>query len=157
MFCLSTFLRRRTTCYSLEDNYITQQYEHNLINNIIKRCFRLQLKTKENHMYKKPCPKWVNRLILLLKGYKDLYFATFFRENDKSTMPYIGRFTSYCGRKNQKKKFHEYYLFPLSLRGTMFMLYFYLPPNLIHKWVEMETCFMKNFICLNLKSLNTNL
>jgi len=64
------------------------------------------------------------------KGFKTLDFATFYEVDYKLTMEHIGRFIVHCNEGNPKE-IRRLHLFPLSLLGTTFTWYFYLPPNSI--------------------------
>jgi len=69
------------------------------------------------HLYMKPYPEKVDRLVPLPRGYKIPNFATFFEEDEKSTIEHIGRLTMQCDEENNYE-FYKLQLFPLLLTGT---------------------------------------
>lgn len=74
-----------------------QLSDPNPISNIIKRYFGIHIKPIDRPMDMKSCPKWVDILVRIPRGYKTPDFSTFSMENHKSTMKHIWRFNPQCG------------------------------------------------------------
>lgn len=70
------------------------------------------------HLYTKPYPEKVDRLVPLPRGYKTPNFATFFEEDEKSTMEHIGRLIVQFDEGNDNE-FYKLQLFPLLTGATL--------------------------------------
>ena len=83
------------------------------------RHFSVQLISLERPMYRKPYLEWVDK-VQFPRGFKTRDFATFSREDDKSTMEHISRFIAQCAKASQND-FLRLQLFLLSLIGATFI------------------------------------
>ena len=79
----------------------------------------MQLKPIERPFYRKACPNWIDSIMLLPKGYTVLDFTTFSRDDEKSTMEHISRFTVQCSEASQNE-YYKLQLFLLPLIGIAF-------------------------------------
>ena len=69
---------------------LRQFIDPRMIAEVIKKDFSVQLKPINKPVYRKPYPKWVDRMMSLPKGYKVLNFTTFLGHVNKSTMDHVG-------------------------------------------------------------------
>ena len=94
----------------------------NMIVEVIRKHFGVQLKCIETPVYRKPYLDWIDRVMPLLKGFKVSNFTTFLKDDEKSTMEHISRFTAQCGEASQNK-YYKLQMFLLSLIETVFTWY----------------------------------
>ena len=101
-----------------------------MIAEVVRKHFGTQLKPIKRPVYRKRYPGWINKIMPLLKGYKVLDFTTFLGDDDKSTMKYIGEFTTQYGEISQNE-YCKLQLFPLSLTRIAFTWY----SSLLHNFM----------------------
>ena len=107
----------------------------NMIAEVIRRYFGVQLRPLDRLVYRKPYPNQVDR-VPLPRGYKTLDFSTFSDENGKSTMEHV----SWCGEANQNE-YYKLQLFPLSFTEVAFSWYSSPAPNSYQSRPNMEKLF----------------
>ena len=106
---------------------VPQLVDPNMIAEVMKRHFGIQLRPLERAVYRKPYPDWVDR-VQFPRSFRTPDFTTFSGEDSKSTMEHISRFVAQCAEASQND-FLRLQLFPLSLTGVAFTWYSSLPPN----------------------------
>jgi hypothetical protein len=95
------------------------------------------------HPYIKPYPKRIDKE-KWPRGSKAPDFTKFSKENEKTTVEHISRFTIQCGEYSNNGN-GKLRLFPNSLTSQAFTWYVALPTNSINSWEEMEEKFQSHF------------
>jgi hypothetical protein len=93
--------------------------------------------------YRKPYPERIDKEEWP-RGFKTPDFTTFSREDEKTALEHISRFTIQCGEYSNNGN-GKLRLFPNSLTGQAFTWYAALPANSINSWEEMEERFQSHF------------
>ena len=73
-------------------------------------------------VYRKPYPKWVDRVHEYPRGFRIPEFALFYGNGNQSTVEHIARFAAQCGEFTNNN-YMKLRLFPNSLTGGAFVWY----------------------------------
>lgn len=131
-------------------------FDLDLIVDTIDRYFGIQLKPIDRPMYKKSYLEWVDILVPLPREYKTFEFSTFFREDGKSTMKHIERFTLQCG-EGKPEWIPKDIIVLFIVDWKNFMQHSSLPQNSIQYKAYIQRCFCDIFYLYNPIVTTTNL
>ena len=82
----------------------------------------------------KPCPDYLDN-ISYPRGFRVPEFTKFSGEDSRTTWEHTAQFLAQCHEASNTDAF-KLRLFSLSLSGTAFTLFTFLPANSIHAWAQ---------------------
>jgi hypothetical protein len=114
----------------------------NQLATILHESFTIEPKGQER-VYQKPYPNYYNQL-LYPRSYREPEFSKFSGKDGKTTLEHDGQFILQCDEASANDTL-KLRMFHLSLFGTAFTWFTFLPPNSIFTWDQLEQKFYEYF------------